>query len=399
MITDWIKSFCEYAEPYNTGPLFREWGGVWQLSTAIGRQAGTKLRGQLTPPNLYLILVSGPGGGKSQIVNAIRPILLRATNISTIPKSVTRAGLQDYMQENLKPRLQPDGTQAPCHECVALSEEMQGILPEHDIGHLTMYNELYDPQQTYRARTRTHGTVDLQLPYCSIITGAQPAFLSLMIPEHAWGMGFMSRCILVYDIQPTRTSAFDYEDVDHKLESELILHLKKVHRLHGWFQWEPAAKELYHQWWVQSGGPPVPVQKRLAMGYNARRERQFFKLSMCFSLSRTTDLTVTVEDAARALELLLRTEDRMKHVFSEMASTGAIAAYGDVVDSIRLRCATGTRLPEADLIHMLMDRFQPSQIEAMIENLLSSGVIAEAAGAVSGKGIRSFVPGPKMQAL
>jgi hypothetical protein len=53
-------------------------------------------------------------------------------------------------------------------------------------------------------------------------------------------------------------------------------------------------------------------------------------------------------------------------------------------------------MPEADLIHMLMDRFQPTQINALIDNLLSSQVLGIKPGSIIGAGLRSFVPGVKM---
>ena len=345
------------------------------------------------------MLVSGPGAGKSQTVKAVKSVLLPATGFSFIPQSVTRAGLQDYMQENLKTRRAPDGALLPSNECIALSDEIQGILPEHDIGHLTFYNELYDTLSTYQAVTRSNGTVRLESPYCSIITGVQPAFLAMTIPEQAWGMGFMSRCIMIFDQAKTRTSAFDYEDVDHKLKADIIADLKTIRTLYGYFKWDKGAKALYEEWWVKNGGPPIPQNKRLAMGYNARRDLHFFKTAMTFSLSRSNDLLVTVKDAGRAIEYLVRSEDRMRHIFNEMAATGVSAAYGDVIDAVRVRAADGGCMPEADLIHMLMDRFQPTQINALIDNLLSSQVLGLRANSITGVGLRSFVPGVKMGSM
>jgi len=221
----------------------------------------------------------------------------------------------------------------------------------------------------------------------------------MTIPEQAWGMGFMSRCIMIFDQAKTRTSAFDYEDVDHKLKADIIADLKQIRTLYGYFKWVKQAKQLYEEWWVKNGGPPIPQNKRLAMGYNARRDLHFFKTAMTFSLSRGNDLMVTVKDASRAIEYLVRSEDRMRHIFNEMASTGAVAAYGDVIDAVRIRSADGGCMPEADLIHMLMDRFQPTQINALIDNLLSSQVLGLRVGSITGVGLRSFVPGSKMGSI
>lgn len=396
---DLIEAFIEYSRPYNAGQRFIEWGGVWMTGTTAGRSLGTKLRGQQVAPNLFVLLVAGPGSGKSQTVKAVKSVLVPATGFSFIPASVTRAGLQDYMQDNMKTRIAPDGTQIPSNECIALSDEMQGILPEHDIGHLTLYNELYDVQGVYKARTRSHGEINLQSPYCSIITGAQPAYLSTTLPEQAWGMGFMSRSILVFDAPRERTDAFEHADVDHALKSKIIHDLKQVKMLHGWFTWSPEAKALYRKWWVELGGPPVPANKRLGMGYNARRDLHFFKLAMIFSLSRSNDLIVTIDDVRRAITLLTKTEDQMRHIFNEMAATGVSAAYGDVIDAVRTRATDGGSMAESELIHLLLDRYQPTQIKMLIEQLLNSGVLQTVPSKVEAVGFRQFIPGEKAKGI
>lgn len=300
------------------------------------------------------------------------------------------------MQENVQKRKNPDGSLLLSNECIALSEEMQGILPEHDVGHLTLYNELYDVRSVYKARTRSNGEVNLQSPYCSIITGAQPAFLATTLPEQAWGMGFMSRLIMVFDQARARTSAFEHSDIDHKLQTKLIMELREISQLYGWFKWDKGARALYETWWVEKGGPPIPSAKRLAMGYNSRRDLHFFKLAMAYSLARSSDLEVTVDDVTKAISLLLRTEQQMKHVFNEMQQAGATMAMADVLDVIKQEAADGQRVTESTLIHMLMQRFPSTQVHAMIENMIKSGMI-KADGLNAKTGFRTFGPGEKLQ--
>lgn len=372
---------------------------MWQISTAVTRQVATQLSSDLHP-NMFILLVGGPGCGKSQAISATREIFIAATSINTIPSSITRAGLQDYMLENLQERKKPDGSLLLSNECVALSEEMQGILPEHDIGHLTLYNELYDVRSLYRARTRGHGQIDLQAPYCSIITGAQPAFLGTTLPEQAWGMGFMSRSIMVFDQARERSDAFDRAGLNRALQTKLILELREISKLYGYFTWDENARALYRSWWVTRGGPPVPQAKRLAMGYNSRRDLHFFKLAMTFSLSRSSSLIVTQEDVKRAIVLLLKTEERMKHIFTEMSNTGAMVAIQDVLDLIRQAAADDQAVPESALINILMQKFQATQIHAIIDNLLKSGMIEVKSGSlINAQGFREFVPGRKLQLL
>lgn len=391
-LPNWIEAFCHYSETFNTTPLFARWGAIWQVGTAVTRQVGMKARGNSLHPNMFIELVAGPGTGKSQTINAIRSIFLPATSMSLIPASITRAGLEDYMNGNLQKRHTPDGAGLFSNECIGLSEEMQGILPDQDLGHLTLYNILYDLPNKHVAVTRTNGTVNLEMPYCSILTGAQPAFLSTTMPEQAWGMGFMSRSVMVYDRPRERRSMFELRDVDHKLKADLIHDLKIIHNTTGWMEWTKDAMALYHEWWVENGGAPVPTAKRLGMGYNSRRELHMAKLALIMSLAESSSLIVSVEHVAKAIETLLVAEDKMRAIFAEMASTGSMVAIEDAVDLVRAKTAAGGMCDEGALIETLMQRIAPTQVHAVIENLIASQAIISQ-GAIQARGFRKFVIG------
>jgi hypothetical protein len=398
-LPDFISSFEKYAQTYNTTPLFAKYAAIWMVGTAVGRGVAMRARGNTLCPNFFIELVAGPGSGKSQAVSAARSVFVKATKMSIIPASITRAGLEDYMVSNLKTRKNPDGSALMSNECIGLSEEMQGILPDQDLGHLTLYNILYDLPSLHVAVTRSNGEVRLEAPYCSILTGAQPAFLATTMPEQAWGMGFMSRSILVFDTQQKRRSAFEHREVDYKLQADLIHDLKLIHETIGWMEWSPDAIALYEEWWTKNGGLPIPTAKRLAMGYNARRELHMMKLAMVMSLSESSDLIVQLSHVAKAIELLLLTEERMKGIFNEMAATGSMVALEEAIDLVRGKAAAGGSLDESAMIEFLMQRFPPNQVHAIVANLLASNGIAIAKGSADVRGCRKFTLGSKVNIL
>ena len=397
-LDDFITGFQLFSEVYNTTPLFAKAAAIWMVGTAVRRQVGMRARGNSLHPNLFLELVGGPGTGKSQAITAARSIFIAATNSSCIPASITRAGMEDYMQQNLQQSKSPDGGRLLSHECIGLSEEMQGILPDQDLGHLTLYNILYDLPKLHKARTRTHGEIILESPYCSILTGAQPAFLATTMPEQAWGMGFMSRSIMIFDVPRERRSMFELRDVDPLLKANLIQDLKHISQLYGWMEWTKEAEALYDEWWVQAGGQPIPQAKRLAMGYNSRRELHMAKLAMCISLSRSDDLFVDERDVAEAIETLLHFESKMNNIFQEMAATGSMVMLADVIDKIRSDSAEGKPTEEAAIINMLMQRFPATQVHSMISNMVDSRVIKNVAG-VDVRGCRRFMAGDSVALL
>lgn len=395
-LKNFIEAFAEYASVYNTSPRFIEAGARWMLGTAPTHGIAMRARGNMLKPNLFLMLVAGPGTGKSQLCKAVRDILLPATGFSLIPASITRAGLEDYMNGNMQGNRQsPDGQRILSNECIGLADEIQGILPENDLGHLTLYNQLYDLPNKHSAQTRSNGKLDLEQPYISLMAGAQPAFLAITMPEQAWGMGFMSRTIMIFDVAGERRSMFEYRDVNHKLKADLIHDLKQVHKLSGWMEWTKGAQGLYEEWWVKHGGLPIPSAKRLAMGYNARRDLHFAKLAMIESLADGNSLFVTEEHVARAIEFLLITEERMKHIFNEMAHTGAMTALEDVIDVVRAATAAGDSVTESKLIEVLLQRFPATQIHAIIKNLVESQAI-KIVGGIDAPGLRKFQTGAKV---
>jgi hypothetical protein len=401
-LSNFITSFEKFASTYNTTPLFAKYAAVWLLGTACFKQVGMQARGNELYPNFFIQLIGGPGTGKSQAIKAVRRVLIPAIKeLALIPASITRAGMEDYMSGNMKTRRLPGGGLNFQHECIGLSEEMQGILPDQDLGHLTLYNILYDLPSMHVAQTRSNGALKLESPYCSLLAGAQPAFLATTMPEQAWGMGFQSRTIMVFDVPRERTSMFKTIIPDPKLEADLIHDLRQVHGLMGWMQWEQKAVALYEHWFVDKGGQPVPQAKRLAMGYNARRELHMVKLAMVMSLARSNSLIVTMEDVAEAIKLLVFTEDRMKMIFTEMSATGSAVAIEDALDMVRSKTAEGGSLPESVLIDILMQRFPPTQVHAVIENLIASQAIAHTGvkGSINAKGFRQFVVGARASLL
>jgi hypothetical protein len=253
-LANFIDSFVEFASVFNAPERYLRWAGVFIVTSLVTRAVGLRVRGNTLAPNLYIQMVGGPSVGKSQTTKAVREILQPATNFTFIPESLTRAGMEDFMSANTKQRKGIDGSFLMSSEFIGLTDELQGLLPDQDLGHLTLFNRLFDLPNIYTALTRSNGEVRLEYPYCSLFTGAQPQFLSLTMPEGAWGMGYMSRNIMVFGVAKERRSAFEDREVDYKLKADLVADAKQIFSLFGWMKWTPAAINLYEEWWVGHGG-------------------------------------------------------------------------------------------------------------------------------------------------
>jgi hypothetical protein len=92
---------------------------------------------------------------------------------------------------------------------------------------------------------------------------------------------------------------------------------------------------------------------------------------------------------------LLEAEQQMTHIFNEMSSAGHMVAMEDILDFVRNNTAADRDTTEADVIHMLMQRFPSTQVHAMVENLIASGTL-QAVGGANVRGIRRFRLGKKV---
>lgn len=394
-LENFIDSFVEYGQVFNAPDRYLRWAGLFAVTSLVRRAVGVKVRGDILCPNLYIMMVAGPSVGKSQTCKVITDIVQAATDFAFIPSTMTRASMEDFMAGAIKFRKDVNGGLINSNEFIGVADEIQGILPDQDLGHLTMYNRLYDLPKIYTATTRSNGEVRLEYPYTCLFAGAQPQFLQLTMPEGAWGMGFMSRTIMVFATSKTRKSAFDVPDKDHKLRADLIHDAKAIFNLNGWMKWTPQAVGLYETWWVQHGGVPIPQNKRLAMGYNGRRELHMMKMAMGMSLSESDNLIVQESHVAAAIEMLLEAESFMPHIFNEMAASGSMVAIEDAIDLVRTMAANGKDTPEAALIETLMQRFPSTQVMSIIENLLGAGAI-KSVGSINARGLRKFRPGDQL---
>ncbi len=139
-LANFIDSFVKFGSVFNAPERYLRWGGLFLATTLVTRSVGVRVRGNILAPNLYLQMVGGPSVGKSQTIKAMKEILQPATNFTFIPKSLTRAGMQDFMAANLKQRLSIEGTPTMSSEFIGMADELQGILPDQDLGHLAAHD-------------------------------------------------------------------------------------------------------------------------------------------------------------------------------------------------------------------------------------------------------------------
>lgn len=95
---DWISSYLRHTEGYSSPEIFRLWTGIATVAGALERRTWVVTKKSLLYPNLFTLLVSNPGIGKSQAIQHVGEFWLATKQLKVSPDNMTKAALVDALE-------------------------------------------------------------------------------------------------------------------------------------------------------------------------------------------------------------------------------------------------------------------------------------------------------------
>src|SRR6478735_6816978 len=195
-MSDWIEDYLVYTKEHPTVETYRLWCGIAAIGGVLGRNVWVPTSAGKLYPNLYVILVGGPGAGKSQAIRPVEDLWANTGNLHIAADSLTKAGLVDELSgaysRNPKSEIEASSL-------LICSSEFGNLVPAHDLEYLSVFNHIYDNPRSYTERRRSLEVQPQAIePQMHILAGVQPGYLSSLLPEVAWSMGFTSRLSMIY---------------------------------------------------------------------------------------------------------------------------------------------------------------------------------------------------------
>ncbi len=389
-LDDWVDGFMDYTSVLQSPPLFRRWAAYSTIAGVLERRVWTKLAGRRLYPNLIVILIAGPGIGKTMAIDEVYDFWSKLGDYNVAPMGMTKAAFIDQLMEKHK-FFNYDGRPIGYNAMLAAVSEFGVFLPEYDGKFLSVINDVYDCHEyPFQDRTRKDGLKTADRAHVSLITGTTPKYLGGILPDVAWGMGFTSRTIMVYAAKEVIIDLFESADRDTKLRKSLDADIEQITMLVGRFKWEKAAKDFIEDW-NRHKYRDAPKHPKL-FDYNPRRIMHAVKIAMSVSVARSNELLVTMDDFMKARELLLETEELMPEIFKEMI----ISQDASEIDEIHAFMFNYCRrlkvdaVPEQDLMHFMSRKIPVNKIDYFMKTLQSAGMIK--AEGLNTPGRRSFRP-------
>lgn len=377
---DWIETFLHYTSPIPSAEIFRLWSAIGAVGATLERRVHTSLGGGDVYPNLFLLLVGAPASGKTLAILHVRDLVKAAKCCHLAAKGITKAALLDAIARSTKVIKISEVDLLQYNSIFAATPEFGVLLPAHDTEFLNVLNDLFDNPPDYRDETRTSKSVDIPNPQISILGGTQPSYLAGLLPEEAWGMGFMSRIVMIYASQaPKLKSLFERPGLDGRVKTSLVDGLKEISGLHGKFAWHPdAVREIEH--WYQTGQEPAPDHSKLEY-YLGRRLLTMIKLIMISAVSRSPELIVELSDVTRAKDWLFQAEAMMPDVFREMVLRSDSQTIQEMhFFAWKIWIKEKKPIHEARLIHFLQNRVPSEKVAKVLEIAEKAGFLTRDAG-------------------
>lgn len=379
-LDSWIAAFEEWTLGLPTTSLFRKWAGIAAVSAVLERKVWVTTAEAHLYPNTYIILIGGPGIGKTKILNAVEEVWSELPSLVIAPNAVSKASLIDSLagatRRILRPQHNPPYVEF--HSLQILAAELMQLIPAQDTAFMANLNDFFDCRKDFKERLRgrdkdKEGLV-IKGPQLNILAGTTPSDLNHLMPEGAWAQGFTSRMILVFSGEVVRVPLFKKRQSRDALKHNLIEDLKRIHNLYGEMSFEPAAAEAIEHWHA-SGGPPAPTIQRLEH-YLPRRIIHLLKLCMVMSAQRSDEMIIRLEDYQEALDALLEAEAYMPDIFKSMAVGGEGIIIDDTFNFVRsIYLKENKPVAKHRIVHFLSQRVPSYKVLAVLDILIQSNLI------------------------
>ncbi len=383
----------DYTEGIPSPGIFRQWSAIATAAASLERRCWVETARKVLYPNMFVLLVGPPASGKSVSIDHAKDLIREVKKFHVAPSSVTSASLIDAIGE--ADRKIMNGSQLVEYKSLIVQSSEFGVLvPSHDLEFMAQLNDIYDcPRVFSQKRRHQHGgkTREIINPQVNILAGAQPGFLSSLLPEEAWHMGFTSRLVMIYansapPVELFPTVSLEADQAQQAKARNLVRGLLVMSSLMGKMEWtEDAMKYLGD--WARQGCPPVPESPRL-QHYSGRRGLHMIKLCMttcamrlAFLSENERELRITLRDVETAKGWLLHAETLMPDIFRDMI----MRSDGQVLQELhfflwRLWMKDKKPIHEARILSFLSAKAPSEKVMRLLELAERSNMIKRHAG-------------------
>lgn len=343
-----LQRWQHFCKDLPSPDMFIEWTWYSTVAASLERRVWIGPDG-MNPiyPNMFIIFVAEPGGGKSFAANQARDHLLIPLDkmdeagveqevIKRGPDSVTLARLIEYLNEHAKDKQVGvlDNGKPKIYSYAGLyfcaGDELGTLLASDTHDLVTFLNKSWDGG-TFKKETKFAGKDTVRNICVSLLGSCTPEWMRANCDSRIMNEGFSARTIFTWG-GPSRPAPMYLDYAQSQIDDMLHLraHIKELTEIYGRIKMTPEVNDWCNNWSYKESKKRINNDRKLAY-YYGRKNQHILKLAIAMRFSDTYDsLKLRVEDLERACNLLMRTEINMSDALAAVTKNPIASIAADL---------------------------------------------------------------------
>lgn len=368
MEESWLATYLKYTEKHESPELFHFWVGVSLISAALGKKVWLDRGYYRLHPNFFVVLVAGSARCRKTTAIKIGSRLLHDHDGVHIlsGKTSTERFIVDQMFEG------PENSIPPA--TFLLADELSVLLTRDPQGDklIDVLTTLFDCPEHFSYRTLSRGEVVLRDVFITILAGTTDKTLEKVLPDTAFGGGFASRIMFVYQSDTPRRNAFpELSPAERELERQLRESLTRISGIVGPFTLDDRARKTYQTWY---NGLETPEDTRVD-GFFGRKHDHVLRLAIVLRASQGVDSkTIGEKHILAAIAAIDQVESLMGSALGGVGKSDSML-FSDKV--LRLVHTAGQKgIMHSSLLKRMYPHLDAQKMRLLMSTLQEANLIA-----------------------
>lgn len=346
---DWLTAYQEYADDGFVPQQFNTWAGLSVLAGALERKVWLPWNDTFSYyPNIYVMLVSKPGAGKSVSLNKAVKVLQEAnrktSSLNIMPSQVTEAKFIELMGHGRSFIDRSAGKEitvfqnAGYYFASEASNSLRNVFGEF----IACLTDFYDCPDTWERATKKDGKkISLRNVCMNILAGSTFDYLGKLVSDENIQGGFASRIIyVVHSEKLVRDQKFQMgldsaeKEERSRFRDALVRDLVDINRLTGPMTADAEFGRAWEAWYPKYEETRQSYASEKLQSLLARTNTNVLKVSMLLCASEGTDRVMRLKHWEKALELVSAANAQVPGIFVEAKAAQGARAGGDTLSNL-----------------------------------------------------------------
>lgn len=434
-LTTNLDKWRHYTKDLVSPDDYLEMGFYYMIAAALQRRVWTGKAEDPLFPNLFILLVGPPGVGKGRTIGPINSFIRHHKLIPLTPEQAKLAEMTSKLQdeaaaamlqagvsEDVTKKMPRSGNkeeallipvaaeattyeslmEAACscprrisvppdylapngiytHNSLAFCLEELSSLFKRKSEDLCKYFLCAFDCKDYTYKTKTQGMSKIRKPCLNFFGGTTTSFIEEGVNDSLLSDGFFSRTICVY-AEKNRFERFggsEMTELQKMCANDILAHIERLSRVYGEVSYTPEAWALFKDYFENPAMWPHKKQflNRKLEHYASRKNIHAPKLAMAIHFSdNVTDMTLTLEECQKALDILERLEAGMHKALTAGGKNVKMLEWKNVLRFIKIQGEVGFN----DIWNEFVDDASKEDLNGMVDFLCQTEKVLKTVGA------------------